>query len=258
MFEHRPYARLGGDHLGWLDTKHHFSFGSYHDPQRMGWGTLRVWNDDTIAPHTGFGPHPHRDMEIITYVREGAISHRDNLGHSGKTVAGDVQVMSAGTGIVHAEHNDEDVPTKIFQIWIMPNQPNLAPRWESRPLGGAGARNQWVVLASANPTETQTMRLNADARLLALTLEAGHTAHGELQATRRAYLVVARGQVTVAGHRLQPGDGLAVHEEHALTVTATSTSELLMVDVASYASVRRPPPAAGPHEGIAACSFEPA
>ena len=120
MIELRPFSSLGGANHGWLDAKHHFSFANYYDPARTSWGNLRVWNDDTIAPQTGFPPHPHRDMEIITYVREGAITHQDNLGNAGRTEAGDVQVMSAGTGIAHAEYNLEPETTTWFQIWIEP------------------------------------------------------------------------------------------------------------------------------------------
>ena len=133
MIELRPFDSLGGANHGWLDAKHHFSFAGYHDPARTSWGNLRVWNDDTIQPQTGFPPHPHRDMEIITYVREGAITHQDNLGNKGRTEAGDVQVMSAGTGIRHSEYNLEDVTTKIFQIWIMPTRDGEAP--QCRPIG---------------------------------------------------------------------------------------------------------------------------
>ncbi len=133
MIERRPFASLGGDKLDWLDTHHHFSFAHYHDPSRMGWGALRVWNDDEIAAGTGFPPHPHADMEIITYVREGAISHEDSLGNKGRTVAGDVQVMSAGSGIRHAEYNRESVPTRIFQIWIVPTRSGGPPSWDTRP-----------------------------------------------------------------------------------------------------------------------------
>lgn len=122
MIELRPYNELGGAQHGWLDTRHHFSFADYYNPKRMSWGQLRVWNDDSIAARSGFPPHPHRDMEIITYVRSGAITHEDNLGNRGRTEAGDVQVMSAGTGIAHSEMNEEDVATQIFQIWIMPDE----------------------------------------------------------------------------------------------------------------------------------------
>jgi len=128
MIELRPYAGLGGENHGWLDAKHHFSFAGYRDAGRMGWGALRVWNDDTIAANTGFPPHSHADMEIITYVRDGAISHQDNLGNRGRTEAGDVQVMSAGSGIQHAEYNLEPETTRIFQIWIIPDARGGAPR----------------------------------------------------------------------------------------------------------------------------------
>src|ERR1051326_4765922 len=129
MIERRPYGDLGGADHGWLNTKHHFSFADYHDPARGHWGDLRVWNDDEIAPGTGCPPHPHADMEIITYVREGAITHQDNAGNKGRTEAGDVQVMSAGAGIRHAEYNLEKDPTKIFQIWIEPTGRGGNPSW---------------------------------------------------------------------------------------------------------------------------------
>lgn len=139
MIDVRPFEQLGGAHHGWLNARHHFSFAEYYDAERMNWGRLRVWNDDEIAPHSGFPPHPHRDMEIITYVREGAISHEDNLGNKGRTEAGDVQVMSAGTGIAHSEYNLEDETTKIFQIWIQPNQAGLPPSWGAKPFPKATA-----------------------------------------------------------------------------------------------------------------------
>ena len=126
MIERRPFNKLGGEDHGWLKAKHHFSFADYHDASRMGWGSLRVWNDDEIAPKTGFPPHPHANMEIITYVREGAVTHKDSLGNEGRTEAGDVQVMSAGSGIRHAEYNLEPGTTRIFQIWIMPREGRLA------------------------------------------------------------------------------------------------------------------------------------
>ena len=133
MIELRPRASLGHIHQGWLHSIHHFSFGDHFDPARMGWGGLRVWNDDKIAPQSGFPLHPHQDMEIITYVREGAITHQDSLGNTGRTEAGDVQVMSAGTGIRHSEQNLETEPTRIFQIWIQPSERGGAPRWGAKP-----------------------------------------------------------------------------------------------------------------------------
>src|SRR6187397_1745566 len=133
MIDIRPFNSLGHANHGWLDARHHFSFASYHDPARMGWGAIRVWNDDRIAAKSGFPPHPHSDMEIITYVREGAITHKDNLGNHGRTEAGDVQVMSAGTGIAHSEYNMEDVDTRIFQIWLLPTSHGESPSWGARP-----------------------------------------------------------------------------------------------------------------------------
>ena len=133
MIERRPFAALGGADHGWLKAKHHFSFARYYDPERLGHGALRVWNDDEIAPDTGFPPHPHADMEIITYVRQGAITHEDSLGHKGRTEAGDVQVMSAGSGIRHAEYNREGVPTTLFQIWIEPGKEGGEPSWGAKP-----------------------------------------------------------------------------------------------------------------------------
>src|SRR5918993_918649 len=132
MIDVRPFNTLGGADHGWLKARHHFSFANYHDAARMNWGRLRVWNDDEIAAGTGFDPHPHRDMEIITYVREGAITHKDNLGNEGRTEAGDVQIMSAGTGVVHAEYNLEPETTKIFQIWIMPDRRGAEPNWGAK------------------------------------------------------------------------------------------------------------------------------
>jgi len=133
MIDRRPFNKLGGGDHDWLKAKHHFSFGEYADPARIGWGALRVWNDDEIAPGAGFPPHPHANMEIITYVREGAVTHKDSLGNEGRTEAGDVQVMSAGAGIRHAEYNLEQQPTKIFQIWIIPSSGGGSPAWGSQP-----------------------------------------------------------------------------------------------------------------------------
>ena len=150
MIERRSLSSLGGENMGWLDTKHHFSFANYHDSARMHWGNLRVWNDDTIAPKSGFPPHPHRDMEIITYVREGAITHQDSLGNKGRTEAGDVQVMSAGTGITHAEYNMEDVTTRIFQIWIVPTRQGEKPSWGARPFPKGDRVGQFVDLPAGS------------------------------------------------------------------------------------------------------------
>jgi redox-sensitive bicupin YhaK (pirin superfamily) len=174
MIQVRPFTGLGSFRNEWLNARHHFSFGQYHDPERMGFGRLRVWNDDEVAPGTGFDPHPHREMEIVTYIREGAITHRDNLGNEGRTAAGDVQVMHAGTGIVHAEYNREAAPTRLFQIWIQPDRHGVAPGWATRQFPREGGLS---VLASgrAQDAESGPLPLNADAAVLAGTLRAGES-----------------------------------------------------------------------------------
>ena len=176
MIERRPFESLGGANHGWLNAKHHFSFADYHDPQRMGWGSLRVWNDDTIASNTGFPPHPHADMEIVTYVREGAITHQDSLGNKGRTAAGDVQVMSAGTGIRHSEYNLEPDITRIFQIWILPKSHGKSPSWGAKPFPKGDRSGRFIILASGDPGDGDALPIRTDARVLGATLKAGETA----------------------------------------------------------------------------------
>ena len=232
MVERRPFSALGGANHGWLDAKHHFSFAGYHDPERMSWGALRVWNDDTIAPGTGFPPHPHSDMEIVTYVREGAITHRDNQGNLGRTEAGDVQVMSAGTGIVHSEFNLEPGTTRIFQIWIMPNRRGAPPAWGAKPFPGEDRAGRFVPLASGSVDDADALRINADARVLGARLKAGESIRHPLATGRRAYLVPATGKVDVNGTMLNVRDGGAIRDENELLVTALEDAELVLVEVA--------------------------
>ena len=196
----------------------------------MHWGALRVWNDDAIAPGTGFPPHPHADMEIITYVREGAISHRDNLGNQGRTEAGDVQVMSAGRGIVHSEYNLEAVDTRIFQIWIMPERRGGEPSWGSKPFPKADRSGAFVALASGMDGDDQALPIRADARVLGATLKAGESIDYRLGAQRCAYLVLARGRVEVNGVALQARDGAAIKDEALLRIVASEDAELIFVD----------------------------
>jgi redox-sensitive bicupin YhaK (pirin superfamily) len=229
MIERRPRDQLGHFDLGWLDTRHHFSFGDYHDPARMGWGALRVWNDDEIAPGTGFPAHPHADMEIITYVREGAITHQDSLGNKGRTEAGDVQVMSAGSGIRHAEYNLEDGPTRIFQIWIIPRERGGKPFWDQRPFPKADRSGQFVALASGLGDEG-ALPIRADARVLGATLKAGEAASYQLGEGRRAYLATTSGELEVNGVRIDARDGAAAADEPVLTVRALSDAEVVLVD----------------------------
>ncbi|HEY1125570.1 MAG TPA: pirin family protein [Sphingobium sp.] len=236
MIELRPYASLGGANHGWLDTKHHFSFADYHDDSRVHWGNLRVWNDDQIAPKSGFPPHPHRDMEIITYVREGAISHQDSLGNKGRTEAGDVQVMSAGTGITHAEYNLEDVDTTLFQIWIIPTKRGEAPSWGTRPFPKGERSGKFVTLASGFSNDNDALPIRTDARVVAATLKAGETAEYPLGKSRHAYLVPATGSVSLEGENgaviVQARDGAAITDVETLRVTAIEDSELVLVDAA--------------------------
>ncbi|WP_206860891.1 pirin family protein [Lysobacter changpingensis] len=232
MIERRPFNSLGGANHGWLDAKHHFSFASYHDAARMGWGALRVWNDDTIAANTGFPPHPHSDMEIITYVRDGAITHQDNLGNKGRTIAGDVQVMSAGTGIQHAEYNLEPDTTRIFQIWIIPDARGGAPTWGSKPFPKGERSGRFVTLASGIAGDEDALPIRAQARVLGLTLGAGETAEYAFGENRYGYLVPAKGAIEVNGVRLEARDGAAIRNEGAITVKALDDAEVVLVDSA--------------------------
>lgn len=230
MIERRPLESLGGENHGWLDAKHHFSFAGYHDPDRMGWGSLRVWNDDTIQSKTGFPPHPHADMEIVTYVREGAITHRDNQGNAGRTEAGDVQVMSAGTGITHAEYNMEPGATRIFQIWILPDRRGHAPSWGARPFPGEDRAGRFVVLASGFEEDAEALRINANAKVLGARLGAGESTRYALGNGRLAYLVPATGRVEVNGTVIDARDGAAIRDEAELRITALADAELVLVD----------------------------
>lgn len=232
MIELRPYNELGGAQHGWLDTRHHFSFADYYNPKRMSWGQLRVWNDDSIAARSGFPPHPHRDMEIITYVRSGAITHEDNLGNRGRTEAGDVQVMSAGSGIAHSEMNEEDVVTQIFQIWIMPDEKGLPPSWGTKPFPKGERSGAFVTLASGLPADTDALAIRANARLVAATLKAGQSTEYQIAPGRKVYLVPASGQIEINGVVAAAGDGVAISEETLLKVSAQQDSEIVLVDVA--------------------------
>lgn len=232
MIELRPFGSLGAANHGWLDAHHHFSFADYHDPARTNWGRLRVWNDDTIAPRTGFPAHPHRDMEIVTYVRKGAITHEDSLGNKGRTEAGDVQVMSAGTGIVHSEYNLEDEETTLFQIWILPDRRGEAPGWGARPFPKDDRAGRFVTLASGMAGDDDALPIRANARVLGATVKAGETVTYATAADRHAYLVSAKGRIRVGDVEAQPRDGVAVTGLDTITVTAVEDAELVLVDAA--------------------------
>jgi len=232
MIELRPFSRLGAADHGWLKAKHHFSFAGHYDPDNMGHGALRVWNDDEIAPNTGFPAHPHANMEIITYVRQGAVTHQDSLGNKGRTEAGDVQVMSAGTGIRHSEYNLEPKLTKIFQIWIEPRVQGGQPTWGAKPFPKADRSGNFVTIASGFADDKGALPIRADARVLAATLKAGDSvAYAPAQA-RHLYLVPAAGKVEVNGLAVNARDGVAIRDEAQLKITALEDAELVLVDAA--------------------------
>jgi redox-sensitive bicupin YhaK (pirin superfamily) len=229
MIELRPFASLGAANHGWLDAHHHFSFADYHDPARTNWGQLRVWNDDTITPKSGFPPHPHRDMEIITYVRAGAITHQDNLGNTGRTEAGDVQVMSAGTGVSHAEYNLEDETTQIFQIWIIPDQRGGEPAWGARPFPKDDRHGHFVTLASGMAGD-DALPIRTEARVLGATVKAGESVVYDTSPDRHLYLVPATGKVRIGELEVNARDGAAITGLQRIEVTALEDSELVLVD----------------------------
>src|SRR3989338_539916 len=225
MIDRRPFDKLGGADHGWLKAKHHFSFASYYDPRNMNWGSLRVWNDDEIAPNTGFPPHPHSDMEIITYVRDCAITHQDSLGNKGRTVAGDVQVMGGGTGTRHSEYNLEPETTRIFQIWIEPKTFGAAPSWGAKPFPKGDRSGKFVTLASGFADDADALPIRTDARVLGATLKAGESTTYALGKDRSGYLVQAVGTVEVNGVKLNARDGAGIKDEEVITVTAPEDAE---------------------------------
>jgi redox-sensitive bicupin YhaK (pirin superfamily) len=232
MIDIVTHEDIGSFRNGWLDAHHHFSFAGYHDPKRMGLGALRVWNDDTIQPHQGFEPHPHRDMEIITFVRKGAITHEDSLGNKGRTEAGDVQVMSAGTGIVHSEMNLEDEPTELFQIWIHTDAKGHEPRWDSGEFPKNPVTGTLPVLASGRAGDTGALMIHQDAAVLGGRIRPGDGVSHTVLPGRGAYLVISEGKVRVNGELLQARAGAKITDEETVTITATGDheAEVVLVD----------------------------
>lgn len=228
MIDIRPFASLGHADHGWLDARHHFSFASYHDPQRMAWGRIRVWNDDRIAAKSGFPPHPHRDMEIVTYVRTGAITHQDSLGNTGRTGAGDIQVMSAGKGVVHAEYNLEDEETTLFQIWIETDRPAAPAGWGAMPFPREARDGSFQLLASGDAADN-VLTINADARVLGATLRGGGEIRLQCGPERHLYLVPSA-PVRVNGVPAGARDGVAITGERELVIEGIEDAELVLVD----------------------------
>jgi redox-sensitive bicupin YhaK (pirin superfamily) len=219
----------------WLNSYHHFSFGHYHDPARMSFGALRVINDDVIEAGTGFDPHPHKDMEIITYVREGTIFHRDNLGNEGATKAGNVQVMTAGSGIAHAEYADPETQTKIFQIWITPREKNLTPSWAQIEFPREALNDNLKLLASGRKEHQSlidkdaVLEIHQEASLYAGIVEKDQQIKHSIE--RSAYLLVSKGELVIKGETIKEGDGVEIAEAGTLEMIAVSHSEILLIDL---------------------------
>jgi len=230
MIEHRPFAEIGGTQSDWLTAKHHFALGRYGNVDHRPVGVLYVLNDDELAPHSGFPPHRHADVEIITYVREGVITHEDSLGNRGRTLAGDVQVMSAGTGIEHAERNDEDALTRIFQLWIKPREVGGMPRWGTKPFPRTDRGGRFVPLASGRSLD-EALPIRADADVYGAMLVAGDVVEISLAEGEGGYLVPAAGTVDVNGVRVAAREGVAVRDEPSITVSAVTDAELVLVVV---------------------------
>jgi redox-sensitive bicupin YhaK (pirin superfamily) len=230
MIEKRSFQSLGQFKNDWLHARHHFSFSDYYDPARMQWGSIRVWNDDEIGAGQGFAPHGHRDMEIITYVREGAITHTDSLGNRGRTEAGDVQVMSAGTGITHSEMNLEAVPTKLFQIWILPQSTGVAPSWGAAKFPKNERSGSFVTLASGFEGEVGALPIRQKARVLGGNLKAGTELVHTLDPGQHAYLVSAKGRAEVNAITLDERDAAAIKGESHIRIHALTDTELVLVE----------------------------
>jgi quercetin 2,3-dioxygenase len=231
MIERRPFHELPGEDLGWLEAKRHFSLAAQDGHGRRGWGSIRIWNDDEIAPYAGFPPHAHANMEIITYVREGTLTHRDSLGNEGKTKTGDVQVMSAGTGIRHAEYNTEEVPALIFQIWITPDAEGGPPSWGSQPFPKADRSGRFVAFASGFESDIEALPIRARARVLGAKLKVGQSVEYAFGERRHAYLVPSSGTVDVNGLRIHARDGTAITDVAIVTITAIEDADVVLVDV---------------------------
>ncbi|MEM7195853.1 MAG: pirin family protein [Pseudomonadota bacterium] len=229
MIKVYPYEQLGRANHGWLDARHHFSFAGYYNPERMGFGTLRVINDDIIKAGRGFDTHPHKNMEIITYVRKGAISHQDSNGNKGKTKAGDVQVMSAGTGVYHSEFNHESTDTNIFQIWIEPAENDVEPAWDSHEFPQRASTDALELLVSGDGSAP--LQIHADAFIYAGYMKSGSQIHHPVK--RQAYVLVSEGEVMINDFSAKTGDGVEVTDLTAITLSAVTDSRFLVLDVPS-------------------------
>lgn len=230
MLQVRVQETLDGGDYGWLQARHHFAVSAKGNPANRALGALVVWNDDQIAPGAGFPRHSHADMEIITYVREGVVTHEDSAGHTGTTVAGDVQVMSAGAGVSHSEQNRGETPLRLFQIWLLPTERGGPPRWQNRRFPKSDRAGQLVALASGFPDDGEALLIRAHARVFGATLLADGALFHPLHPLRYAYLAPAHGALVVNGQRVSTGDGIAAIDERELRITAEEDAEFILVE----------------------------
>jgi quercetin 2,3-dioxygenase len=232
MLNIRPAEQRGHAEHGWLDSHHSFSFAEYYDPAQMGFGALRVINEDRVAPAMGFGTHPHRDMEIISYVLEGALQHRDSMGTGSVIRPGDVQRMSAGSGVTHSEYNaSKTEPVHFLQIWLVPSERGIKPSYEQKAFSSESKQGRLRVVAAPDGRDG-SVTLHTDAVLYAGLFEPGERAELELADNRRAWVQVARGQVRIAGSVLKAGDGAAISQETKLVIEGVEPAEVLVFDLA--------------------------
>ncbi len=235
MLKIYPYEELGNHKFGWLDARYHFSFGQYYNPTRHNFGALRVINDDVVKAGAGFDTHPHKDMEIITYVRKGAITHRDSQGNVGRTEAGDVQVMSAGTGIYHSEFNMESEDISLYQIWIFPREKGVKPQWSARTFPREPVNDRLTLLVSGRKADQGTedgkaaLPIHQDAAIYGGRLEEGKVLTHAL--SDQAYILISEGEVELDGQTLKKGDGAEVTKADHITITAKTNAEILVIEV---------------------------
>ena len=226
-----PFAELGSANFSWLQAKYHFSFSGYYNPNRHSFGNLRVINDDTVAPHSGFATHGHSDMEIITYVRSGAITHSDSMGNVGRIESGQVQVMSAGTGVEHSEYNHEDINTKLYQIWIYPHTKGLKPSWGMKTFPKSFVDDQLFLLVSGYG-DVDTLSINQNATIHGGRLAAGHSINHFLRKIGHgAYILVAEGKIRIDNVIISNGDGAEITSQDNFTITAIDDSEVVVIEV---------------------------
>ena len=227
-----PYSELGNHDYGWLDARYHFNFADYYNPEKSGYPPLIVWNDDRIQPGTGFPMHSHRDMEIITYIRQGAITHKDSLGNNGVTKAGEIQIMSAGTGITHSEYNYENTETLLFQIWIQPNQNNIKPRWENVAINSYHELGIHPLASGEKELgNSNIIKLFQDASLYLVNGAQKNDLEFELKNGRKMYVVVAKGSTTINKNEVQSRDGVFINNENKLYFNFKEDSELIFFDL---------------------------